>query len=387
MCDIDNNTKGEFTFNINIQVPGPTFPIDGLYIDANLPLGPYTLENMPPVFTNTMIDNFIAIAGWENYIAIPFTSSWNTSAPPYVDHVLKPWLNETFDPDNVFNDVGGVYTCQKSGTYDISLNCDLIGSFKGGTGISSSIFSGAGVEACSLILGTIFIRKVGSTTNLAMEQVVLTYNDRIHTTGWVSQYGASGVRWNTYGTIQGGSNGWGYPSGVSRPSFENYALNVQNQSLLIGEQIEVGVSVMFVGDEPNGNLAYGYAFKDLTPPLYNNFYKSTAEARLAILDAASFSVTASNLTATTSPGLIHTFSCQNGSYNTPANSLKTESLTYSLANDYSGLFYLTPSTTLGDVHLEKNSGGESDTPYEIKITATDGAGAAVDMSFVVIIGS
>ncbi len=175
---------------------------------------------------------------------------------------------------------------------------------------------------------------------------------------------------------------------MSRPSFENYALNVQNQSLLIGEQIEVGVSVMFVGDEPNGNLAYGYAFKDLTRmgfPYNLRFY--SGEARLAILDTASFSVTASNLTATTSPGLIHTFSAENGSNSNVANSLKTESLTYSLANDYSGLFYLTPSTTLGDVHLEKNSGGESDTPYEIKITATDGAGAAVDISSVVIIRS
>ena len=95
------------------------------------------------------------------------------------------------------------------------------------------------------------------------------------------------------------------------------------------------------------------------------------------------------------PGTFVIFSTINGSYNTPANSLKTDSLTFTLQygvqtlGDHSGLFYLanTNSPNPGDIQLGKNAGGEAGDAYMVRITATDAAGngLSTDLDFVVIL--
>ena len=376
MCDVDNNTKGEFTFNINIQVPGPTFPIDGVYISRDLPLGPYTLENIPPAFTTTMLDGFIAddpspTSAWADYFVLP---NWSTVSPPYTSGYFKH-TNKVFDHNNAYNTTTGLYTCVQTGIYDVSLNTTIHGEWQVWSG---SWYYSPGLQACSNILGQLYIKKSGGA-NLAQEQIALSYHDRIHTNGY--HRGTTGVRWNTYGNIQGYTKGWSWVSGIARPDGANYKLSINNLSLVAGEQLEIGIIGAMMGNADYGKLAYGKAFFNTS----ENFYEQNGSARI-VVPASIFSVTASSLTATTGASLIHVFSAINGSYDTPANGLKTEGLTFALDNDYNGLFYLN-NLSNGDVEFSKNSGGTVGKAYDLKIIATDasGNGLSTDLDFVVIL--
>jgi len=50
VCDHDNLVNNTFIFNINVNAPSATYGSDGTFIDRQLSLGPYTLENVAPAF-------------------------------------------------------------------------------------------------------------------------------------------------------------------------------------------------------------------------------------------------------------------------------------------------------------------------------------------------
>tara|TARA_R110002020_G_scaffold404485_2_gene614616 strand:- start:1535 stop:5149 length:3615 start_codon:yes stop_codon:yes gene_type:complete len=50
VCDYDNLANNTFTFNINVNAPSATYGSDGTFIDRQVSLGPYTLENIAPLF-------------------------------------------------------------------------------------------------------------------------------------------------------------------------------------------------------------------------------------------------------------------------------------------------------------------------------------------------
>jgi len=401
MCDVDNNTKGEFTFNINIQVPGPTFPIDGLYIDANLPLGPYTLENMPPEFDLTSpgvqaanLDAIWAGQGFgSNEEVLNFRSAdWNSATPPFNTGSLNLFNSSIFDSNGSFNSTNGVYTCTKAGNYDIAVEVLISGDFQVSTNPTWTYSGGTsslGATPCGSIFGNIYLQK-NSSVAVDTQQVVMSAPDmHIYQNGWaLTNTNSPLIVHSDYGNFQGGAKGWGWPSykssGPSGVGLQSYRLSVSNYYLNVGDNLRVKYDGMFVGGSPDGQRAYGRGFCNSN----DNWYYSGGYAKM-VLVGNGFGVTSSTLEYDhSSSGYITSFVFTNGSYNAAANSLKDDSISFTLDDTYAapGLFYGNDIGN-GEFKLYKNPGGEAGDIFLLTITATDcaGGGLSTDLDFIVIL--
>ncbi|GAG33453.1 unnamed protein product, partial [marine sediment metagenome] len=183
---------------------------------------------------------------------------------------------------------------------------------------------------------------------------------------------------------------------TARTDGEKFVITSGGSFININDKIEVVLEAMWAMDQ------FGYSVQLNTTglsiaPFYavNGFHpnESTYSGLQAVNGTASLITTSSTFAASpyslaspvmNSPAIgfgdpnIHTFSTENGSCVVSANSLKTDELTYSLLNYHNGLFYLVPSTTLGEVHLRKNAGGYIGEAFDITLRVTDGDGAIVD---------
>jgi hypothetical protein len=384
MCNKFNQTEGSFNFNVALTVPTDTYSLDGSTMIRWFTIGPYTLGNTSPTFISLTNEGAFSAETPEFLVNpafdVPFTVSWNHNSPPYIINRIK-FNNIIEDTASVYNNATGVYTCNVTGSYDIQAKVKLKAEFQP-IGQAST----KSAKMCSSMIGNLYLRNVGTGAIISPKQeFCIVYNRRIQGnakgfTNWSGQ----GIEHHTGSKIIAGGgaamNAYAWPLSTQRPDVEVYKVVTSNIGLTAGDQVELVAEVAFVGDEQYGNIAHGYAFKDLGG-ITNKFYDGNSW-----LHTTSGIYAATNIRGYLNGGFIHTYNAQNGSHNTPANSLKTISTTFAITSDPSGLFYLDNSANInGQVKLMNIAGGETGTTYPITITAEDGFGATTDYNTFVLL--
>ena len=398
-------------------------------------LGPYSLDNKPPIFNlqafYSTAGSFIANTPSPSTFNIPFTNTaFPIATPPYTSNEIIH-TNNVIDPQLVHNKVIGEYICNETGTYNISCTTnisalftpDLVAPTSTTVTPNSTGFTKVS-RVTSAIMGRLFFRKTdgisGAITTMGIPVNVNIYPNEQpppSTIGWGDQVWIA-PNGGSYQT-GGGINGYDYLNNIipkrpdtipthletqphtARTDGEKFVITSGGSFINVNDKIEVILEAMWAIDQ------FGYSVQLNTTglsiaPFYavNGFHpnESTYSGLQAVNGTASLTTTSSIFaaspysfasTAANSPGTftqnIHTFSTENGSCIVSANSLKTDELTYSLLNDYNGLFYLVPSTTLGEVHLRKNQGGNVGEAFDITLRVTDGDNAAVDNRFAIVL--
>ena len=439
MAGGQNNTKGNFTFDIDVKSPSDSYLSDGSFINTRLLLGPYSLDNKPPIFNSqafySTAGSFIANTPSPSTFNIPFTNTdFPIATPPYTSNEIIH-TNNVVDPQLVHNKVIGEYICNETGTYNISCTTNISALFTPNLVAPTSTTVTANStgftrvsRVTSAIMGRLFFRKTdgisGAITTMGIPVNVNIYPNKQpppSTIGWGDQVWIA-PNGGSYQT-GGGINGYDYLNNIipkpphytptsltathleiqphtARTDGEKFVITSSGSFINVNDKIEVILEAMWAIDQ------FGYSVQINASigiaPFYavNGFYpnENTYSGLNAVYGTASLTTTSSIFaaspysfasTAANSPGTftqnIHTFSTENGSCIVSANSLKTDELTHSLLNDYNGLFYLVPSTTLGEVHLRKNQGGNVGEAFDITLRVTDGDNAAVDNRFAIVL--
>jgi len=400
MANKFNQTEGSFNFDVALTVPTDTYSVDGSTMIRWFTIGPYTLGNTSPTF-----------------ISLPTAGAFSAKAPEFVStakfnipfqlggwldnssHTLTPFLppqaikfpSVIEDNNNVYNIFNGVYTCDFTGNYDLHALVDLKAEFQ-----SIGLEAGTGAYMRSMMVGNLYFQDVATQTPLvpltANDKVCITYGRKLtasnsgvqesHFTNWVTTPSAlpehrDGFSLGSNGTYAYGVQGW-----AARPNGQFYQRTLSNYALTAGDQIESVFVGGFFGNAWYNTNAYGFAAERLgISGIGDKFYNANSW-----LHTVSGMFAASSLRGDLSGGLVHTYNAQNGSFNTPANSLKTISVSFTLTSDPSGLFYLDASAGInGQIDLMNTTGGETGTTYPITIQTKDGLGATKDYNAFVLL--
>ena len=98
VCNSDNNTRGNFTFNININAPSDTYATDGMFIDRQLVLGPYNLANTSPTI-NTVPPAYIYVLPNDLIFTLEGVNGAYSSAAPRKLMQGLTWTIDVSHPD------------------------------------------------------------------------------------------------------------------------------------------------------------------------------------------------------------------------------------------------------------------------------------------------